>query len=148
MTSFQYRKSHCGDKTNLRPSYLHNGISYTGKIVGNPIVKIRRSYDLLISTMEIPILVRWHLYIESEPWFQQQKDGCQQCAYGFHFMMSISEMWFVIRVSWNILSPSTSLNDFLWINSLVPGKFELNLGMLFSNRFHLLMVEASLVKLP
>ena len=31
-TSYQYRKSHCGDKTILRPSYLHNGISYTGKI--------------------------------------------------------------------------------------------------------------------
>ena len=31
MTSFRYRKSHCGDKTILRPSYLHNGISYTGK---------------------------------------------------------------------------------------------------------------------
>ena len=32
MTSYQYRKSHCGDKTFLRPSYLHNRISYTGKI--------------------------------------------------------------------------------------------------------------------
>ena len=31
MTSYQYRKSHCGDKTILRPSYLHNEISYTGK---------------------------------------------------------------------------------------------------------------------
>ena len=31
MTSYQYRKSHCGDKTILPPSYLHNGISYTGK---------------------------------------------------------------------------------------------------------------------
>ena len=31
MTSYQYRKSHCGDKMILRPSYLHNGISYTGK---------------------------------------------------------------------------------------------------------------------
>ena len=28
---YQYRNSHCGDKTILRPSYLHNGISYTGK---------------------------------------------------------------------------------------------------------------------
>ena len=28
MTPYQYRKSHCGDKTILRPSYLHNGISY------------------------------------------------------------------------------------------------------------------------
>ena len=31
MTSYQDRKSHCGDKTILRPSYLHNCISYTGK---------------------------------------------------------------------------------------------------------------------
>ena len=30
-SSYQHRKSHCGDKTILRPSYLHNGISYTGK---------------------------------------------------------------------------------------------------------------------
>ena len=32
MPSYQYRKSHCGDKTILRPSYLHNGISYTNKM--------------------------------------------------------------------------------------------------------------------
>ena len=32
MTSYQYRKSHCGAKTIWRPSYLHNGISYTGKM--------------------------------------------------------------------------------------------------------------------
>ena len=31
-TSYQYRKSHCGDKTILWSSYLHNGISYTGKM--------------------------------------------------------------------------------------------------------------------
>ena len=31
MSSYQYRKSHCGDKTIWRPSYLHNGISYAGK---------------------------------------------------------------------------------------------------------------------
>ena len=32
MTSYKHRKSHCGHKTILRPSYLHNGISYTGKM--------------------------------------------------------------------------------------------------------------------
>ena len=32
MPSYQYRKPHCGDKTILRPSNLHNGISYTGKM--------------------------------------------------------------------------------------------------------------------
>ena len=33
--SYQYRKSHCGDKMTLRPSYLHNGISYTGKMASS-----------------------------------------------------------------------------------------------------------------
>ena len=32
MLSYQYRNSHCGDKTTLRPSYLYNGISYPGKM--------------------------------------------------------------------------------------------------------------------
>ena len=32
MPSCQYRKSHCGDKTILQPSYLHNGISCTGEM--------------------------------------------------------------------------------------------------------------------
>ena len=32
MSSYQYRKSHCGDKMVVRSSYLHNGISYTGKV--------------------------------------------------------------------------------------------------------------------
>ena len=32
MPSYQYRKSHYGDKTICWPSYLHNGISYTGKM--------------------------------------------------------------------------------------------------------------------
>ena len=32
MPSYQYRKSHCGDKTILGSSYLRNGISNTGKI--------------------------------------------------------------------------------------------------------------------
>ena len=32
MSSYQYRKSHCGDKTVVKSSYLHNGIFYTGKM--------------------------------------------------------------------------------------------------------------------
>ena len=32
MLSYQYRKSHCRDKTILRLSYLRSGISYTGKM--------------------------------------------------------------------------------------------------------------------
>ena len=32
MTSYQHRKSHCGDKTILGRSYLHNGIPYTDRM--------------------------------------------------------------------------------------------------------------------
>ena len=32
MPSYQYRKSHCGDKTVVRSFYIHNGISFTGKM--------------------------------------------------------------------------------------------------------------------
>ena len=32
MSSYPYRKSHCGNKTFLRPSHRHNRISYTGKM--------------------------------------------------------------------------------------------------------------------
>ena len=32
MTSYKYRKSYCGDKTILWPSYPHSGISYTGEM--------------------------------------------------------------------------------------------------------------------
>ena len=35
MSSYRYRKSHCGDKTIVRSSYLHNGISYTDKTVSS-----------------------------------------------------------------------------------------------------------------
>ena len=33
ISSYQYRKFHCGDKTVERSSYLQNGISYTGKMI-------------------------------------------------------------------------------------------------------------------
>ena len=35
MSSYWYRKSNCGDKMVVRSSYLHNGISYTGKMTSS-----------------------------------------------------------------------------------------------------------------
>ena len=32
ISSYQYRKSHCGDKTVVRSSYLHNGITYADRM--------------------------------------------------------------------------------------------------------------------
>ena len=52
MPSYQYRKSHCGDKTILWPSYLHNRISYTGKTTS--LYWIRA----LTSTMRFPLPTR------------------------------------------------------------------------------------------
>ena len=54
MTSYQYRKSHCGDKTILRPSYLHNGISYTGKIIS--LYWIRAQATVLARSSTVMIL--------------------------------------------------------------------------------------------
>ena len=45
MPSYQYRKSHCGDKTILRPSYLHNGISYTGKMASLYLMRAQVFYN-------------------------------------------------------------------------------------------------------
>ena len=49
MSSYQHRKSHSGDKTILRPSYLHNGISYTGKMTSLYLIRaqITVSVDVL-----------------------------------------------------------------------------------------------------
>ena len=57
-----YWPSGCWDQY---PRWLKKKCHLTS--ISNPIVEIRRSYDRLISTMGIPILVRWHLYIESCP---------------------------------------------------------------------------------
>ena len=60
MSSYQYRKSHCGDKTILRPSDLHNGISYTGKTTSIYWIRAqlhveaapeRYHFDLVINTL-------------------------------------------------------------------------------------------------
>ena len=44
MSYYQYRKSHCGDKTILRPSYLHNGISYTDKMTSLYWIRAQSSF--------------------------------------------------------------------------------------------------------
>ena len=62
MTSYQYRKSHCGDKTILRPSYLHNGISYTGKTTS--LYWIRPLGDVFHSLWrDNPDLVKMHFLL-------------------------------------------------------------------------------------
>ena len=63
MSSYQYRKSHCGDKTVVRSSYLHNGISYTGKMTSL----------YWIGALGIPYLV---LVLVHQHMIQQQMNCC------------------------------------------------------------------------
>ena len=48
MTSYPYRKSHYGDKTVVRSSYLHNGISYTGKMTSLYWIRALISSDMMM----------------------------------------------------------------------------------------------------
>ena len=64
MSSYQYRKSHCGDKTVVRPSYLHNGISYTGKTTSlywiralDPAGDLEQPHDVINQTIIIVIII-------------------------------------------------------------------------------------------
>ena len=61
MTSYQYRKSHCGDKTILRSSYLHNGISYSGKMTSlywiRALVTIRYILTLHLGHQKVTVMV-------------------------------------------------------------------------------------------
>ena len=79
MLSYEYRKSHCADKTVVRSSYLHDGISYTGKTaslywigaqgvvftyrcciisIWIPMINMRRLHEYLIFIIGIPTLKR------------------------------------------------------------------------------------------
>ena len=92
MSSYQYRKSHCGDKTisvfklSAGPGTLTSKIwvgpasfpSLSKKNFGKIMLQSGKfqilfwrlkSYDCLISTVAFPLLVRWHLYSESVPSF-------------------------------------------------------------------------------
>ena len=59
MSSYQYRKSYCGDKTVVRSSYLHNGASYTGKIASlywtNPLGPFHERFSIVIQ-------IRWNFH--------------------------------------------------------------------------------------
>ena len=53
MTSYQYRKSHCGDKTVVWSSYLLIGISYTGKMTSLYWIRPRRLFLWLLQNWQV-----------------------------------------------------------------------------------------------
>ena len=109
MSSYQYRKSHCGDQTVVRSSYLHNWSSYTGKMASlywigahGPfqykdrlsvypvsIMMIRQSWDRLIVMMEIAILARQcFLYIDTAQLFYLTVLWNSTVSFTLHFRLS------------------------------------------------------------
>ena len=48
MSSYQCRKSNCGDKTVIRSSYLHNGISYAGKMASLSWINLQQTFLYLL----------------------------------------------------------------------------------------------------
>ena len=59
MSSYQYRKSHCGDKTAVRSSYLHNGISNTGKMTSLYWFRPQLLYFNFIYLKSVVIQYKW-----------------------------------------------------------------------------------------
>ena len=120
MSSYQYRKSHCGDKTVVRSSYLHNGISYTGNIlnqapegisiwrchltkIGIPMLKIRWSCDCIIFNMGIPIPGNTFFIIRQGP----------------ESILSISLNTINMYTSMNIVSSQGTRSGYCWLNFLL-----------------------------
>ena len=62
MLSYLYRKSHCGDKMILLPSYLHDGISYTWINWGMGSANERWCYNDVISQWLSPHPEWWYYY--------------------------------------------------------------------------------------
>ena len=54
-SSYQYRKSHCGDKTVVRSPYLQNGISNTGKMVSFYWIRA-----LVVMNIDVPCIMLAH----------------------------------------------------------------------------------------
>ena len=87
MSSCQYRKSLCGDKTILRPSYLHNGISYTGKTASLYWIKALACIYLNPESYEWPqdmTRVLWYLHLL---WMKDDAGNNLSC---YHFVSNAS----------------------------------------------------------
>ena len=64
ISSYQYRKSHCGDKTVVRSPYLHNGISYTGKM--SSLYWIGARIRLSTGWFDVPVLDCFIRFIDAD----------------------------------------------------------------------------------
>ena len=109
MSSYQDRKSHCGDKTISRPSYLHNGISYPGKMTSLYWIGAQILFLLHVSSGNTRVNacndLCWSQYstnsfhIYSAVWYKT-KFGSQNLATNFGVFFMIYEMFSQICSTW------------------------------------------------
>ena len=72
MSSYQHKKSQCGEKTILRPSYLRNGISYTGKttslyLIGTQTIHLHLHFVEIISKprqFQVVAICSWMYHLQ------------------------------------------------------------------------------------
>ena len=83
-------------------------------------MEIRRSYDRLISTMGFPILVRWHLYIESGPWVLHFILHCTPNDKSVVTICSMISILFEIIMYNDSNTYSTVYNEGIDLNRRVP----------------------------
>ena len=132
MSSYQYRKSHCGDKTILWPSYLHNGISITGKTT--PLYWIRAQpitngwYQLIGDHVSHPSdMVTWLRLCNSlipDPYCGQKiavwlnRSGCHCNVHGLWLHSGMLRMlhgiWPVVCYAWSGHLKITALKQKFW----------------------------------
>ena len=82
MTSYHFRKSHFGDKMIVRPFYLHNNISYTGKITSLYWITALNPWTC-ITHPRTATEQKWHKYHPAAPdlqmWWIFHVGSCPSC---------------------------------------------------------------------
>ena len=68
MSSYLCRKSHCGDKMVIRSSYLHNGISYRGKMTSLYWISHLVLVFLKSASQRIDVEKSWHAIDVEKSW--------------------------------------------------------------------------------
>ena len=106
ISSYQYSKSHCGDETILRPSYLHNGISYTGKMTSLYWISPLMSCQAAIAYR--------YLYLHSKQPLDQVIVA-QWC----HIIDMVTEIWVNIGSGNGLMSDGTKPLPFLFEPMLI-----------------------------
>ena len=128
MSSYQYRKSHCGDKTVVRLSYLHNGISYTGKMTSlywfSPLVNMLKAKSILYTLID-SLCTLWSHSIMHE---LKTRNLIDIFSIERDFIVKNSEIVskLFILTHWNVSTTNGMILNYNLINFLPPAQSPLN----------------------